>query len=196
MNVVMCRTALLVSLQFSSPITRIFNLSEEVVCLVSGHCLALRLTTDHRHTYMLFHGLGRSVSRKSLPEILKVQYAMSAVCIQDQMQSFLHTDQPRPIYNIFIFLLSFTNENLWRIFRLFSTYADAGGPESLPRGPDRKKLDRLTANQNVRFARIPDQKQEFIFVPAQILNGWWPCEAVSITLNNEPQRRCFRAKFR
>ena len=51
--------------------------------------------------------------------------------------------------------------------RAFSDFVDVrcrersgillSGPES--RGPDRKKPDRLAANQSARFARIPDRKK-------------------------------------
>ena len=41
------------------------------------------------------------------------------------------------------------------------TCADVSGPESLLRGPDRKKLDRLAANQSAaHFPRIPDRKEK------------------------------------
>ena len=47
---------------------------------------------------------------------------------------------------------------IYQEFQTFLTCADASGPGSLLRGPDRKKLDRQAVHC-VRFARSPDRKR-------------------------------------
>ena len=102
---------------------------------------------------------------------------------------FLDMDRPRPGNNIFIFLLSFTSGKCmknrhvnqecfycgaWRVHWWMSKTVNVipNTEKSfwkriwcrersgiLLRGPDRKKPDRLAANQSARFARILDRKK-------------------------------------
>ena len=58
--------------------------------------------------YICYFTGGRSVSGKTLPEVLK---SGEGRAFKTEGKVFLDTDRPRPGNNIFIFLLSFTNEN-------------------------------------------------------------------------------------
>ena len=70
--------------------------------------------TDHLNgtvnikVYILFAGLGRSVLRKTVPEVLSTARGRRPrAVLKTEGTVFLNTDRPRPANNIFIFFLLF-----------------------------------------------------------------------------------------
>ena len=58
--------------------------------------------------YILFAGLGRSVLRKTVPEVLSTARGRRPrAVLKTEGTVFLNTDRPRPANNIFIFFLLF-----------------------------------------------------------------------------------------